>query len=187
MITIAWDVDDVLNDVMRCWLEQKWKPEHPGCTVAFEQITQNTPERILKSTKEEYLTSLDDFRLSGLYAEMKPDPVVLEWFKKNGHKARHIVFTAVPTKAAQISAAWVMKNFGRWIRSFNFVPSPREAGEVLISKAQYLKWFGKADVLIEDNEQNVYEAEKIGVKGILVSKPWNKSRIGIKEALTQIL
>lgn len=189
MITIAWDVDDVLNDLMRCWLVKKWLPEHPDCKACFEQITQNTPEHIIKSTKEEYRLSLDAFRLSGAYLQLEPNPEILAWFEEFGDKARHIALTSVPLKGAHISADWVMQNFGKWIRSFNFVPSPRK-GELVPeydhSKADYLRWLNKIDVLVEDSEENIREAKELGIRGILVAKPWNKSGLSVRAALAEI-
>ncbi|MDP2927684.1 MAG: hypothetical protein Q8N80_02655 [Candidatus Omnitrophota bacterium] len=189
MITIVWDVDDILNDLMRCWLVNKWLPEHPDCKVNFEQITENTPERIIRSTKEEYLSSLDSFRLSKAYSEIKPDPEVLAWFEEFGDKARHIALTFVPIKAAHISADWVMRNFGKWIRSFNFVPSLRvneQAPNYGNTKADYLKWLNKIDVLVEDSEENIRQAKELGIRGILVGKPWNKSNLSVTAALAEI-
>jgi hypothetical protein len=189
MITIAWDVDDILNDLMRCWLVDQWLAEHSGCKVNFEQITENTPERIINSTKEEYLLSLDSFRLSKAYSEIKPNAEVLAWFEKSGDKARHIALTFVPVKVAHISADWVMRNFGRWIRSFNFVPSLRANEQVPDygrTKADYLKWLNKVDVLVEDSQENIRQAEELGIRGILVRKPWNKGNLSFKDALAEI-
>lgn len=189
MITIAWDVDDVLNDLMRCWLNDKWLPEHPDCKIRFEQITENTPERIINSSKEEYLLSLDSFRLSKAYSRMEPNPEILAWFEKSGGKTRHIALTSVPLKTAHISADWVVKNFGRWIRSFNFIPSSRIGDNVTeydSTKTDYLRWLNKIDVLVEDSDQNIREAGKIGVKGILIKRPWNKGDLSVKAALAEI-
>ena len=189
MLTIAWDVDDILNDLMRCWLVNKWLPEHPNCKVSFEQITENTPERIINSTKEDYLLSLDSFRLSKAYPRIQPNQEILAWFKEHGDMARHFALTSVPIKAAHISADWVMRNFGKWIRSFSFVPSLRaneQAPDYGNTKADYLKWLNKIDVLVEDNEQNIREAQNLGIKGILVKKPWNKGRLSLKDALVEI-
>ena len=189
MITIAWDVDDILNNLMYHWLTEKWLPEHPNCKVSFEQIIQNTPEHIIKSTLEEYRASLDSFRLSKAYFQMQPEPQVLSWFKEHGNKARHIALTAVPVRVAHVSADWVIRNFGKWIRSFNFVPSPRANEQVPDyghTKTDYLKWLNKIDVLVEDNEKNIREAEELGTKGILVKKPWNKGSLLLKDALAKI-
>jgi 5'(3')-deoxyribonucleotidase len=189
MITIAWDVDDILNDLMRAWLTQKWLPAHPDCKVRFEQIIRNPPEEIIGGTKEEYQRSLDDFRLSRAYLDLPPDAQVLEWFTLYGDQARHLALTSVPVKAAHISAEWVIRNFGKWIRSFNFIPSPR-TGEVNPeydrNKADYLQWLNKADILIEDSPENIRQAEEKGIKGILVAQPWNKSSLPFKDALVQI-
>lgn len=189
MITIAWDVDDILNNLMYHWLTEKWLPEHPECKVSFEQIIQNTPEQIIKSTIEEYRASLDSFRLSKVYFQMQPDPQILFWFKEHGDKARHIALTAVPVKAAHISADWVINNFGKWIRSFHFIPSPRleeQAPEYDLNKADYLKWLNKVDILVEDSQENIQGAQELGIKGILVAKPWNKSKLSISAALKEI-
>jgi len=189
MITIAWDVDDVLNDLMRSWLVRGWVPKHPGCILSFEQITQNTPERILNCTREEYQESLDNFRLSGEYLDLEPDRQLLSWFKQYGHQVRHIALTAVPLKAAHISAGWVMNNFGQWIRSFNFIPSLREGEQVPeydLTKADYLKRAGNIDILVEDSPVNIAQAQVVGIKGLLLKKPWNKSNLTLKDALTEI-
>jgi FMN phosphatase YigB (HAD superfamily) len=189
MITIAWDVDDVLNNLMQCWFTCKWLKEHPECQICFEQITQNTPEFIINSSLQEYHESLDNFRLSSLYSDMKPCPKILSWFREFGHKSMHIALTAVPVKAAHISAYWIMKHFGEWIRSVHFVPSPRadkNHREYISSKADYLKWLNKVDVLVEDNAHNIQEAARLGIKGILVSKPWNRNGAVIDDALRQL-
>lgn len=189
MKTIVWDVDDVLNDLMRVWLEKKWLPDHPDCKVGYEDIIANPPEKILQAPRAEYEQSLDAFRCCPGYLEMKPNQEVLTWFKEYGPKARHLVLTAVPLIRADISAAWVTKNFGTWIRSFNFVPSKRKANpipEYDQTKQDFLKWFGKADVFVEDTEKNIVGLEDLGIKPFLISRPWNKSEKTMTEVLAQI-
>lgn len=189
MITIAWDVDDVLNDLMRRWLEDAWKPGHPSCKVEFRQITENPPERIIGCSRQEYSLSLDAYRLSKGYPGLEPDAEVLAWFEKNGFKARHIALSSVPLKACHVSASWVMKYFGKWIRSFNFVPSFRQEEDTPVygrNKADYLKWFGKADVLVEDSGENIIQAEALGIRGILIGKPWNGGDCAANAALGKL-
>ena len=38
MKTIVWDVDDVLNDLMRDWLTQWWMPAHPETKIDYENF-----------------------------------------------------------------------------------------------------------------------------------------------------
>ena len=45
MLTLAWDVDDVLNDLMQVWLEEAWLPAHPECNVTYRDLTSNPPHR----------------------------------------------------------------------------------------------------------------------------------------------
>jgi 5'(3')-deoxyribonucleotidase len=174
--TIAWDVDDVLNDLMRCWFENQWLPYHPDCHKRYEDLKENPPHMILGIGLEDYLKSLDEFRLSDQYNSMQPVHEVMEWFQINGESYRHIALTSVPLKAAFMSAQWVLRNFGKWIRTFHFVPSKR-ADEVLPEydkdKGDFLKWLGKADIFIDDNMANARNAEESGVRCVLVPKPWN--------------
>jgi hypothetical protein len=189
MKTIVWDVDDVLNDLMRDWLDNLWRVEHPDCLIPYETITQNPPHLVLGISFEDYLNSLDRFRFTA-GADMKPIPEVLNWFQEHGSSFRHMALTAVPMKAADISASWVLKYYGNWIRSFNIVPSPRK--EDLIphydqSKKEYLQWWGKGDIFIDDNQGNVDTVRELGVDTKLMPAPWNKSPITRIELLNSIM
>ncbi|MBI5191904.1 MAG: hypothetical protein HZA08_00495 [Nitrospirae bacterium] len=186
MITIAWDVDDVLNDLMRMWFQEKWVMGHKDCRLSYKEITKNPPHNLLGADINEYLRSLDEYRLSDFYQQMPPVKEIMEWFVEYGDKCRHIALTAVPLIAASASAQWVFKNFGMWIRTFHFVPSNR-AGESLPSydsdKSDFLKWQSKVDVFIDDNPDNIKAAKSIGINGILWPRPWNDSKLTPAEAL----
>ena len=185
-ITLAWDIDDVLNDLMRNWLEAWWRPQHPDCMLNYEDIKKNPPHQLLGVELDEYLQSIDDFRLSGYYEQMQPNFKVLEWFKKNGSSFRHIALTSVPRIAASVSAAWVIRHFGDWIRTFHFVPSPR-SDEILpeydTTKADYLRWLNRVDMLIDDSEKNVAGLTRMGIQYFLVSRPWNTSLLKMEDLL----
>lgn len=190
MKTIVWDIDDVLNELMRVWFEQFWKQKHSDIKLAYEDIRMNPPHQLFGVSKEEYLASLDDFRLSGHYDRLKPIREVKEWFAAHGEKCRHVALTRVPVAVSHISAAWVMKNFGNWIRSFHFIPSYR-AGEFPPvydeNKGTYLNYFGKADLLIDDTMENIEAANIAGVKTLVFPRPWNKSNITVMQLLDEIL
>lgn len=190
MLTIAWDVDDVLNNLMGCWLEKKWKIDRPDYGLNFEEIKVNSPHDILGITLEEYQASLDEFRLSPDFPRLEPDPKILEWFNRYGYRARHLALTAVPQACAHVSAEWTFRHFGKWIRTFHFVPSYRERADCPDydqSKAEFLQWISKVDVLVEDNESNAKAAAQIGVQSILVDRPWNSSDLSLTNALSQLL
>lgn len=186
ILTIAWDIDDVLNELMKEWFNE-WRQQYPECKVDYKDITKNPPHELLGISKEEYLASLDKFRLNK-YSELKPIPEILNWFKNHGDKYRHIALTSTPLKTASISAEWVIRNYGIWIRTFHFIPSRREG--VIIpeydkTKGEYL-FNNKADAIIEDSEENIQSAEKAGVKGIIFSRPWNGGKDTIIEMLLKI-
>ncbi len=190
MALIAWDRDDVLNDLMRCWFDQWWKPSHPGCRVCYEDLVENPPHRLLGVGLTEYLASLDEFRLSEHADRMKPVPEVLAWFEHHGHLHRHLVLTATPLAAAPAAAAWTFRHFGRWVRSFHLIPSPR-AGQVAYQydedKGTYLHWLQKADLLVDDSPANLESAARYGIPGVMVPRPWNQGGPDLADALDRLL
>jgi len=189
MKTIAWDVDDVLNDLMMMWLKQKWIEEHKDCRLRYEGLIENPTHRLLGVGINEYLSSLDGYRLSALYQQMTPVKEIMEWFARCGNNFRHIALTAVPLVAASASAQWVFTHFGAWIRTFHFVPSKR-AGQNIPDydndKSAFLKWLAKADVFIDDSPVNIKDAESAGIRSILWPRPWNDSKLTPVEALTSM-
>lgn len=189
MKTIVWDIDDVLNDLMRVWLEQFWLAKPSRARIRYSEIKENPPHRLLQASKEEYLSSLDDFRLSGRYEQLKPNREIAEWFAAHGFRYRHVALTRVPVAVSHISSAWVLKNFGSWIRSFHFIPSYR-AGEnppfYDEDKGAYLNYFGKADLLIDDTLENIEAAQRAGVKTLVFPRPWNNSKLTIPQLLEEV-
>lgn len=189
MKTIAWDIDDVLNELMRSWLEKKWVIEHSDCCKDFSQITENPPHKLLGISKQEYLASLDEFRSSDQYKNLRPIPAVKNWFLDYGKFFRHIAVTSVPIHAAYASAEWLLRNFGAWIRLFYFVPSTRRGSIVPCydrNKKDFLNWLGKADIFIDDNEANIDGCKKLKIKAILFPRPWNSSKLSITETLERL-
>lgn len=185
MLTIAWDVDDVLNDLMQCWFND-FKQSNCSCEVCYQDLIQNPPHEILKMYKNDYLNSLDEFRLSGKFLEMIPNPEILSFLEEKGQHFKHIALTATALKTAPNSAYWTTKHFGKWITSFNFVAATREGENRPVyyeNKQEFLKYFQNVDILIDDSPDNIEQAQAIGVKGILISRPWNKGGYTIKEAL----
>lgn len=186
--TIVWDVDDVLNDLMRRWLEDGWRAARPSCLTTWEQVAENPPHRLLGTTLDAYLDSLDGYRLATA-AGLDPDPLVLDWFERNGADYRHIALTAVPLAAAHVSAGWVMRHFGRWVRAFAVAPSTRAqpgGGDAAMSKADVVSWLGGADLFIDDNPRHVDAARAAGATAILVPRPWNGAPGTTASALAEL-
>lgn len=189
MLTIAWDVDDVLNDLMRTWLHVQWLPSHPGSRVAYEDLRSNPPHPVIGATLDEYLASLDEFRRVRYLAELAPLPEVREWFERHGDGYRHMALTAVPLDSAPVSSAWVFRHFGRWIRTFHFVPSARPGAPVPLcdrTKQDFLGWLGKAAVLVDDHPENVALARQAGLQAVLMPRPWNGGRRTVAETFREL-
>jgi hypothetical protein len=188
MLTVAWDIDDVLNELMQAWFSEAWLPSHPDCNLSYSDITENPPDRVLGITRVEYLASLDTFRVSAGAANLKPIPEVLQWFAEFGAEYRHIAITVRPLDSVSHAAEWVFRHFGNYIRSFAVVPSRPPAGVPIYdrSKAEFLEWLGKADILVDDSDENIRAAEKLGMRGILFPQPWNRSSLTVRQALESV-
>lgn len=186
MKTIVWDIDDVLNDCTRIWLESFWLPVHPNCSLKYEDITENPPHRLLGVKKEEYLDSLDRFRLSPLAQAMTPDTHLMNWFRNSGVRFRHIALTARPRKTVFSAVNWMLQYYGEWFQTFSFVPAERSGespGHPDRDKSDFLLWLGKADYFVDDHPENVTAAGKLGVKAFLVARPWNSGGLRIDDIL----
>jgi hypothetical protein len=184
--TIAWDIDDVLNDLMGAWLEIGWKAKARDCRLVRAQITENPPHRLLGASEEEYLRSLDEFRVTEHFQALPPRPEILAWFERHGGEFHHIALSAVSLHCAYQSASWVMRHFGRWIRGFQVVPSarPGQAGPSYdANKEAFLKRVKGIDFLLDDNTGHVEGAVRSGVQGILFPAPWNRSPHSVAQAL----
>ena len=72
MKTIIWDVDDVLNDLMRAWFEDYAALNGTHTHITYDRLTSNPPHELLGISRMEYLESLDKFRLSEMAENMTP-------------------------------------------------------------------------------------------------------------------
>jgi hypothetical protein len=189
MRTIIWDVDDVLNSLMCEWLARAWRKEHPECGIEYAGLSGNPPHTALGVTHEEYLASLDAFRKTEAGIHLPPNAEVLDWFARYGSRFRHIALTARPLETAPEIAAWVIRHFGAWIRCFGVVPTRAGEGVPIYDcgKGDYLRWLGKGDVLVDDGEENLKQAAKLGLKTVTWPQPWNRSRQSTALTLVELM
>jgi hypothetical protein len=183
MLTIAWDVDDVLNDLMRQWFTLEWLPTHPDCILRYDDLTFNPPHSLLGVDESDYLSSLDRFRATSPAQNLAPNPEVLTWFRGHGARCRHLALTARPLETAPQLASWVMQHFGVWIRCIGVLPSrPMENVPVYDrTKREFLAWIKAADILIDDSPQN-----RVGIKALAFPQPWSGAEYTISEFLQQL-
>ena len=189
MKTIIWDIDDVLNNLMESWFKNVWLKEHPCSQITYESLRENPPHNILQIGLDEYRASLDQFRLSGAFASMEPNTEILQWFKAHGHKCKHIALTATPLETVHESASWVTKHFGRWIRTFAFVPSERPNKSLPVyekTKYDYVKWIGRGDIIIDDNPDNLTTFSHVRMVVLGIRQPWNPNGLLISDALKRL-
>jgi hypothetical protein len=189
MKTIVWDIDDVLNDLTRAWFETAWLPMHPDCRLGYHELKTNPPHELLGVSKEEYLASLDRFRLSPDAVSRAPDNALVDWFRAHGDQYRHIALTARARETVCPVLQWLLGHFGEWFQTFGFVPSKRpgqSSGQPDRGKGDYLAWLGKADFFIDDSPDNCLAAEKLGIGSFLVAQPWNAGRLTIRDILKRL-
>ena len=184
---IIWDLDDTLNSLMAEWLAS-WNASS-GVGVSYGELTQNPPHESLGIAKADYLRSLDEFRNSQAGRHLKPNLVILEWFRKHGHDFDHHVLTARPTATVPVAADWVFSHFGQWIRHFHFVPAVREECPVQDmgeAKAVVIDRIGGGDYFLDDDPVNVETARSTVSQVLLVPQPWNNGKTSMDELLSLI-
>ena len=188
MLTIVWDVDDVLNDLMMQWLSHCWLIERPGSRISYLDLKQNPPDEALGISRSEYLASLDRFRETERAREMAPNPAVLGWMRQHGQRFRHIALTARPLNSAPNVAEWVMRHFGAWIRAIGVVHTRDGDGLPVYdrTKGEFLDWLKCGDIMVDDSEENVRQAESRGLRTLLYPQPWNTSRLSIDQLLKNL-
>lgn len=188
MLTVVWDVDDILNDLMIQWFTYGWLAEHPDCSISFAELTANPPHTILGVDRSDYLASMDRFRKTERACNMTPNPEALTWFREQGHHFRHIALTARPLETAPDVAHWVMRHFGAWIRCFGVVPTRTDPGVATYdrTKGEYLAWLGRGNILVDDATDNILQAAALGLKTLQPAQPWNNSTLTIPALLQEL-
>lgn len=189
MKTIIWDVDDVLNDLMYSWFKEYQRVYDPNSNLSYHDLTQNPPHEILGITLNEYKLSLDNYRNSEKGRNLKPNEQIINWLRKDGAKFRHIALTARPKQTIPFLAEWIFHHFGDWIRTLSFIPSYREDEKLPVydkTKTDFIIWLGKVDYFIDDSEENIKVAEKIGITSFLFPQPWNDGKPTVKKILKKI-
>jgi len=184
---IIWDVDDVLNHLMRDWFFF-WQNLNHNQTTKFDELHDNPPHTILEISLNEYLNSLDEFRNLEKARSLEPNQHLLQWFHQYGSHHTHIALTARPLTTMSNQAWWVYKNFGLWIHTVAVVPAARDAENPMRfkKKAQYIEWLGKGDLFVDDNHENVAAVAKLGLQTLLYPQPWNNSRQSEAELIKQL-
>ena len=188
MLTIVWDVDDVLNDLMYQWFSYCWLPETPECKITYAELCGNPPDATLGISRDAYLNSLDAFRKTVRALNMEPNADMLGWFREHGARFRHIALTARPLESAPDVAQWVIRHFGAWIRCVGVVPT-RTATDLPVydrTKGEFLQWLRCGDVLVDDSLENVEQAQLLGIKTLLYPQPWNTSPLTITTLLKEL-
>jgi hypothetical protein len=189
---ILWDVDDVLNQLMKEWLKSWHQQDGVGQShLSFDQLTDNPPHKQIGISLEEYYRSLDEFRNSLTARDLIPNRQVLHWFNQHGKGHVHIALTARPVLTMPNQAAWIYDHFGQWIQSVVTVAPARKHVDrqqhgTFETKVAYAKWLGKPSVLIDDNQENIASVKGICPFALLFPQPWNASRQKADEVLSQL-
>ena len=188
MLTIVWDVDDVLNDLMAQWFAARdGFPRIPTVGLAYRDLTANPPHLALGVERSEYLSSLDAFHQTEPRREparpppkCSPGSAAMAIASATSHSPR------ARSRPLPTVAHWVFRHFGAWIRCFGVVPSraaARRSPRTTHTKAEFLAWLGRGDILIDDSPQNIQQAQSLGLKTLMPRQPWNQSPLTLESLL----
>ncbi len=172
-IIIIWDIDDVLNNFTKEWLN--WYNKQNKKDFLYLNLYENPPCRYINIKIEDYLNSIDCFRKEK-FLKLKPRKEIIEWFKKSPvEKIFNIALTSIPEKFIEMSSFWLFKNFKTWIKGFFSVPTIRNSN-LKQNKENIIKLMKKVDIFIDDNEQNVNSIKNFVKHSLIFPAPWNKER-----------
>ena len=172
---IIWDVDDVLNRLMYCWLDN-WD-KNAVRKFHYKDIVENPPHKLLGITENQYFSNLDEYRNSDLGRNVSINKCVFQWFQLYGNDFKHIACTARPVHTMPNQSWWIYTFFGRWIQTVQIASSLRDDADEsdAQTKGQFVAWLNKEVVFIDDSERNVEEVSKIGGVSLLFPQPWNRN------------
>jgi hypothetical protein len=155
----------------------------------YHQLTVNPPHELCGMSINEYLQSLDHFRLSLRASQMEVRQPVLSWFMSQGHRFEHHVLTARPRTTVSAAAEWVFSRLGTWVRHFHFVPAVRaddplpDSGD---SKSRVISSIGGSDYFVDDLESNISQSQHLVRHCLTVPQPWNRQSLSLVDVLNQI-
>lgn len=173
-VLVAWDVDDVLNDLTHQWANWSGvdlnEPHPPTGDSATWISTLGFPQA-------DYLASLDAFRAES-YESLDPNPLVRTLLENwpSPHDT-HFALTATPLFAQPIVAEWVMRHYSGWLRGVWFCPSKRPSdpsGTPVVTKGDVLARFCGQTVLIDDSVVNLATVAR-PAETLMYPRPWNSS------------
>jgi len=189
MVIVAWDVDDVLSELVREWIRFK----QPA--VKYEDIVCELPDLRwgYAGTQAEFLAELDDVKQNH-HHEFRPCAAVLDWFRTTGHLAEHVAITSAPRFLMPVMSEWVFRMYGEWIYTVHCMPSKRPNVEdhpyfIGNSKGRFLRdhYFNQRPVLlIDDLSHNIQSAHDHGIPCVTFPQPWNGSKESVGAALERV-
>src|ERR1019366_3687492 len=112
-----------------------------------------------------------------------PNGGILDWFRCHGARHRHMALTARPLDSVPYLSEWLFHHFGNYLRFFGVVPARLENGvpRYDTNKEDFLRWFGKADVLIDDSRETsprragwAFETCSIRSPGTAIGARWKR-------------
>ncbi len=148
---MAWDVDDVLNDLSAAWASHEgldWKSARGG-----------SPKEMASSLgipEDEYLASLDRFRREE-YRFLSPNPFIRDWLSQAAGSVRSVAITRTPIRTAGQVSRWVFETYGHLIQGYFVALSPRREDPVNTtyeSKADVVRRIVGVVALVDDQPAN---------------------------------
>lgn len=181
MTVLVWDVDDVLNELTAQWLGTI---NHDTIT-SKKHLTNPQFHRLLGWSRDEYLHSLDSFRVEHL-RDLTPNEVV-RGFMSESRSCSHILLTATPLISAPYSAEWALRHFGSLVDGVLIAPSARpgvrSTGLSKFDHIARITAMGETVLCIDDLPSNIEQARRAGATGVLWPQPWNNSNSTISAVL----
>jgi len=186
----VWDVDDVLNPLMRDWLE--YQKQLGSVCSKFEYADLINPDfsETLGWPRQKFLFALDEFRLK-FQRRLEPNKLIKNWFRQNqAMNVKHVALTATPRTVSDVSRDWVSQNFGEFVDDFHLAPSARDTDLLPRKRKQDFYMEFKAEyrevIAIDDRPDNLNDARDAGISILCWPQPWNGSLLDSESTLKEL-
>ena len=155
-LTILVDVDDVINNLCECWCD--WLNEHYGTSVTYRDVTEWNIVKFFPELSEEQV--FEPLRTPDFWDKVQPKEGAFEYMQKLKDQGHTIYLcTATDYRNIQLKYEKVIQRYFPFIKWTSMIVA-------------YVKQMIKADVLIDDYEENLLGGD---FAKLLMDAPHNRS------------
>lgn len=169
---IAVDLDDVLASFIAEFL--KWYNPQYGTNWEFSDVVDYHWPNFMHITVEQAIKDVHAFFLSEEFANLPLMPGAKEWISQLATEHELYIVTARQNAAKETTHNWLDENFPDVFCEVLFANHYSADGSPAFTKGELCQQVG-CELLIDDDGRHIDSLLQVGIKVVLMDKPWNKN------------